>query len=157
MAEKTYLFINKNTAKALEVTGSENGSPIVQNEVNNTDAQLWYAVKISKDTYKLVSKSAGKVLDLAMAGTANGTHAHIWDDLDSVSQTFSIVNASRGFRKIVNVNAGKVLDIKDLSEENGATIQLWDDLSGDNQEWKMQEFPKVVKKATTKKKTTKNK
>ncbi len=144
MASKTFLVINKRSGKAL--TLNENNH-VIQSEITYSDDQLWTTVKHGTKV-KLINKSCGKNLDLMFGGTDNSTTLHLWDDVSSDSQLWSLVTSSRGYKKIINSASDKVVDIVMLSDENGAFAQIWDDIGGENQEWKVVEYPAPAKKQT---------
>lgn len=133
------LIINRRTGKALQCTGTENGSVVVQAAVNGSDAQLWTPVKMGRSAVKLLNKLSGKVLDVTHGSTEAGAWAQVWDDVaDGDSQLWQL-KGTITYKKLINIQSGKVLDIVDMREDDGAPAQLWDDVDGAGQQWKLAE------------------
>lgn len=129
-----FMIVNRRTGKALGVTGSENGQGVDQRSPQGTDAQIWRKIETGGGI-KLENKAAGKVLDVMMGGTQDGTWAQIWADAEGESQFWRFAGGM--YKKLVHVASGKVLDIADMSDEEGAHAQIWTDLGGENQQWKL--------------------
>ena len=145
----TVMIVNRRTKKALQASGLDNGHAVEQAVVTGSDAQLWRIVEGKKGA-KLVNKASGKVLDVEVEGTENGTRAQIWDDVKGESQLWQVANVTATYKKLVNIRSGKVLDIADMSDEEGAPAQLWEDVDGVGQQWKLVPPQKPAKKAAKK-------
>ncbi|MCH5353886.1 MAG: RICIN domain-containing protein [Acutalibacter sp.] len=145
----TVMIVNRRTKKALQASGLDNGHAVEQAVLTGSDAQLWRIVEGKKGA-KIVNKASGKVLDVMVEGTENGTRAQIWDDVKGESQLWQVANVTATYKKLVNVRSGKVLDIADMSDEEGAPAQLWDDVDGVGQQWKLVPPEKPAKKAAKK-------
>ena len=131
-----FMIVNRRSRKALQATGLDNGLVVEQAEPVKSDAQLWTAVETGENV-KLFNKASGKVLDVMKNGTANGTWAQTWEDVDGESQLWKLVTVSSTYKKIINVMSGKALDIVDMSDEDGAPAQIWEDVDGEGQQWKL--------------------
>ncbi len=125
-----FMIVNRRSRKALQATGLDNGLVVEQAEPVKSDAQLWTAVETGENV-KLFNKASGKVLDVMKNGTANGTWAQTWEDVDGESQLWKLVTVSSTYKKIINVMSGKALDIVDMSDEDGAPAQIWEDVDGE--------------------------
>ena len=79
------------------------------------------------------------MLDVAQAGTANGSPVHQWDYLGKDNQLWAVQPVKGGFVKLKSVLSGKVLDIAGIAAGNGARVQIWEDVNGDNQLWRLTE------------------
>jgi hypothetical protein len=89
-------------------------------------------------TYKIVSKSSGKVLDVANFSLNNGGYLHQWDYVGGKNQQWQILPLSNGIYKIVSVASGRVIDVEGPSNNNGATIHQWDWKNTYSQQWKLE-------------------
>jgi hypothetical protein len=65
---------------------------------------------------------AGKCVDVAASGTANGTAVQLYTCSTGVAQTWTISDTGT----IRNPHSGKCLDVTGQGTANGSTIQLWD-------------------------------
>ncbi len=82
-----------------------------------------------------VEAAKGKCLDVANAGTANGTPVQLTTCNKSVAQNWQLVPYSGGF-SLLNPNAGKCLDVSGSNPANGTKIQLYTCNSSPAQQWK---------------------
>jgi predicted chitinase len=76
-----------------------------------------------------ISGLAGKCVDVAGAGTANGTAVQLYDCNGTAAQQWN-VGADGTVRAL-----GKCLDVTGNSTASGAQLQLWDCNGGPNQKW----------------------
>jgi chitosanase len=72
----------------------------------------------------------GKCVDVAGAGTANGTAVQLYDCNGSTAQQWSLSGGA-----LVNAGSGKCLDVTSASTANGAKVQLYDCNSTGAQKW----------------------
>ncbi|WNV88352.1 glycosyl hydrolase family 18 protein [Umezawaea sp. Da 62-37] len=75
---------------------------------------------------------AGKCVDVASAGTANGTAIQLWTCNSSNAQTWT-VGSDTTLRSL-----GKCLDVTSAGTANGTLIQLWDCNGTGSQSWQPQ-------------------
>lgn len=118
---------------ALTAMGAENGSAVCQVPLGDAPGQRWEVTKTG-DTVKIKEEASGKLLDVMMEGSSDGTLAQIWDDVDGPSQQWK--PAGRVYKAMVHAASGKALDIRDISLEAGAPAQIWEALGGENQQWR---------------------
>jgi uncharacterized protein YvpB len=88
--------------------------------------------------YELVSRSSGKVIDVAQSTTTSG--APIIQDTDQLasSQQWQILSTNNGYAKLVNRNSGLVLGVTNGSTANGAPLsQANNDTGRDSQQWQL--------------------
>lgn len=134
-----YMLMNRRTGLVLQAPESR-GVSASQERANGSKAQLWSAVACGDNTFRFVNPETQWKLDTVYGGKTNGTWANVWDE-ESETQIWRVAMASRGFRKVTNVAAERVLDVAFMSMEPGIPLQLWDDVGGENQEWKIIEYP----------------
>ncbi|MGW4646517.1 ricin-type beta-trefoil lectin domain protein [Kitasatospora sp. NPDC004289] len=76
-----------------------------------------------------VTGLAGKCLDVAAAGTANGTAVQLYDCNSTAAQSWTV--ATDGTVRAL----GKCLDVNGASSADGTKVQLWDCNGSDAQRW----------------------
>src|SRR5690349_18761161 len=74
---------------------------------------------------------AGKCVDVAASGTANGTAVQLYTCAPGVAQTWTISDNGT----IRNPHSGKCLDVTGQGTENGSKIQLWECNGSGAQQW----------------------
>ena len=87
-------------------------------------------------TYKIVSVSSGKVLDVPNFAAGNGALIQQFQDDGGANQHWQILPAGNGVYKIVSASSGKVLDVPDFAADN-RIIQQFQDNGGANQRWRL--------------------
>jgi chitosanase len=84
----------------------------------------------SAATAGAITGLGGKCIDVAAAGTANGTAIQLYDCNGSAAQTWTVGNADNTIRAL-----GKCMDVTAASTTNGAKIQLYDCNATGAQKW----------------------
>ncbi len=132
-----YYVINRNSGKALNVTGAGtgNGVNIDQSTFNATTAQQWKVVDGGNGYKELVAQCSGKCADVEGASLANGANISQYTVSGTSNQLWSVVGVGGGFWKIVNKNSGKVMDVEGSSTASGANVSQYADTGGSNQQW----------------------
>jgi|GEM_PF-378885 len=74
---------------------------------------------------------AGKCVDVAASGTANGTSVQLYTCATGVAQTWAISDTGT----IRNPHSGKCLDVTGQGTANGSKIQLWECNGSGAQQW----------------------
>jgi hypothetical protein len=69
-------------------------------------------------------------MDVAAAGTANGTKVQLYDCNGTGAQSWS-----RSGTQLVNANSGKCLDATGPSSADGTPLQIWSCTGAANQQW----------------------
>lgn len=82
---------------------------------------------VLKDGYYTISTglNKNKVIDIAGAGTSNGTNVQIYTNNDSNAQIFKLAHVNGGYLKIENLNSGKVLDVAGARKANGTNVSQY--------------------------------
>lgn len=80
-----------------------------------------------KDGYYRISSAlnSSKVIDIAGAGTANGTNAQIYTNNQSNAQIFRFTHVNGGYLRIENINSNKVLDVYGANKANGTNVSQY--------------------------------
>ena len=134
--ENAFYTIAAPNGRVLEVANynPENGAAIQLWDYAGEEWQQWCFVAVGTDTYQIKNRFTGKVIDLALRGSAPGTLLHQWSTTGHKSQQWTLEAAVRGVR-IRSVLAGKCVDLAEMGTANGARAQIWSDVEGGNQEW----------------------
>jgi mannan endo-1,4-beta-mannosidase len=74
---------------------------------------------------------AGKCVDVAASGTANGTAVQLYTCAPGVAQTWTV----RTDGSIMNPNSGRCLDVSAAGTANGTPVQIYDCNAGGAQQW----------------------
>ena len=89
------------------------------------------AVEGSKDGGTVRNRASGKLLDLTMTGTANGTWLHLWEDVGGTSQMWKVEHTPEGTVRLRSSWAGgKCVDTVGIGAEVGAVLQIWQEVPG---------------------------
>jgi hypothetical protein len=88
---------------------------------------------------KFVTSVSGKCLDVAGAGSADGTNIQEWTCNGTGAQTFQVQDAGGGNVRIVNTNSGKCVDITGAGTADGTNVQLFACNGGANQTFALQD------------------
>jgi hypothetical protein len=134
-----YVIINRNSGKALDVSGAStaDGARIHQWSRHDGNNQQWQFVDSGGGYYRLRARHSGKVIDVSGASTADGAPYVQWADHGGNNQQFRLVDTDSGYVKLVNRNSGKVADVTGASTADGAFIQQYSDWNGTNQQWQL--------------------
>ena len=62
------------------VEGSKDGGTVRLGKYDHKPEQEWSFVREGDGVYRIRNRASGKLLDLTMTGTANGTWLHLWED-----------------------------------------------------------------------------
>ena len=101
---------------------------------NNTPST---GATVADGVYLVKAVHSGKCMEVAGAGTANGSNVQQWSCVPTAKHhQWQFTAVGNGYYKITNVNSGKVLDVAGISWADGANIYQWDNLNGSNQKWK---------------------
>ena len=111
--------------------------------------QEWKFIREGEGAYRIQNRATGKMIDLVMTGTVNGTWLHQWEDMGASSQVWIVERTADGKIKLLcQLAAGKCIDTVDMNNAAGARLQIWDDVNGENQLWTLN---KVAARRTAKK------
>jgi predicted chitinase len=83
------------------------------------------ALGLSPGTDTLVRAGSGKCLDVAAAGSGDGTNIQQYACNGTGAQSFRAEDAGGGTFRIVNVPTGKCVDVNARGTADGTNIQLW--------------------------------
>lgn len=139
-ADQFYTLANA-AGKVIEAAeGQANGGAIQLGVYDHKANQEWAFIRVGEGVYRIKNRGTGKMMDLMMGGSADGTWLHQWEDANSSSQMWIVENTSDGRVKIkAQLAPAKCVDVVNMSTESGARLQIWQDVNGENQLWKISE------------------
>jgi hypothetical protein len=88
-------------------------------------------------SFKLVSRSSGKVLESPGSSTTQGTQLDQWSDTASTNQWWRLADTGDGYHRLTNVHNGLVADVSGGSVNDGAQVIQWAANGGTNQQWQL--------------------
>ena len=102
--------------------------------------QEWLFDRVGENSYRIHCRANGKVVDLAMAGTANGTWLHLWEDVSGTSQMWMVEPNHEGLVRLRSQWAGgRCVDTVGMGCPVGAILQVWQETGAADQLWRIQE------------------
>lgn len=134
-----YVLVNRDSGKALDVSGSDtsDGANIQQWTRHDGANQQFQFVDSGEGYYRLRARHSGKVLDVYNWSTADGANIVQWSDNNSANQQFRLADSPDGHVRLVNRNSGKVVEVQDASTADGANVVQYSDWGGANQQWRL--------------------
>lgn len=131
------------------VEGSKDGGTVRLGKYDHKPEQEWSFVREGDGVYRIRNRASGKLLDLTMTGTANGTWLHLWEDVGGTSQMWKVEHTPEGTVRLRSSWAGgKCVDTVGLGAEVGAVLQIWQEVpGGGDQLWAISEVKDRVKRA----------
>ncbi|WP_412538813.1 RICIN domain-containing protein [Longispora sp. K20-0274] len=133
--DPTYKLINRNSGKALTVTGNStaDGALITQSTDSGSAGQLWRIVT-SGGYSVLTNVGSGKVLDVPGLSTTAGTQLNQWSANGGANQQWTLTTAG-GYTTLRNRNSSMLADVSGASSADGAPVIQWTSNNGANQQW----------------------
>ncbi|RSM67974.1 alpha-L-arabinofuranosidase [Kibdelosporangium aridum] len=134
-----YVLVNRNSGKALDVSGVSTADGAVVHQWSRHDGanQQWQFVDSGGGYYRLKSKNSGKVLDIDNWSTADGGKVQQWTDLNGTNQQFRLADSDGGYVRLVNRNSNKAVEVTGSSTADGAAVVQYSDQNGRNQQWQL--------------------
>ena len=131
------------------VEGSKDGGTVRLGKYDHKPEQEWSFVREGDGVYRIRNRASGKLLDLTMTGTANGTWLHLWEDVGGTSQMWKLEHTPEGTVRLRSSWAGgKCVDTVGIGAEVGAVLQIWQEVpGGGDQLWVISEVKDRVKRA----------
>lgn len=131
------------------VEDSKDGGTVRLGKYDHKPEQEWSFVREGDGVYRIRNRASGKLLDLTMTGTANGTWLHLWEDVGGTSQMWKVEHTPEGTVRLRSSWAGgKCVDTVGIGAEVGAVLQIWQEVpGGGDQLWVISEVKDRVKRA----------
>ena len=131
------------------VEASKDGGTVRLGKYDHKPEQEWSFIRVGEGVYRIRNRASGKLLDLTMTGTANGTWLHLWEDVGGTSQMWKVEHTPEGTVRLRSSWAGgKCVDTVGMGAEVGAVLQIWQEVpGGGDQLWVISEVKDRVKRA----------
>ena len=80
-ADRFYTIAAKTGSVIQAVENAKDGGSIRLGKYGHAPEQEWAFVREGDGVYRIRNRASGKLIDLMMTGTANGTWLHLWEDV----------------------------------------------------------------------------
>ena len=134
------------------VEGVKDGGTVRLGKYDHKPEQEWAFIRVGDGVYRIRNRASGKLLDLTMTGTANGTWLHLWEDVGGTSQMWTVQPTPEGTVRLRSSWAGgKCVDTVGMGAEVGTVLQIWQEVPGaEDQLWVISEVKERAKRAAKK-------
>ena len=134
------------------VEGVKDGGTVRLGKYDHKPEQEWAFIRVGDGVYRIRNRASGKLLDLTMTGTANGTWLHLWEDVGGTSQMWTVQPTPEGTVRLRSSWAGgKCVDTVGMGADVGTVLQIWQEVPGaEDQLWVISEVKERAKRAAKK-------
>ena len=147
-ADRFYTIAAKTGSVIQAVESVKDGGNIRLGKYERKPEQEWAFVREGDGVYRIRNRASGKLIDLMMTGTANGTWLHLWEDVGGTSQMWTVEPTPAGTVRLRSHWAGgKCIDTVGMGTAEGAILQIWQETPGDDQLWTIAEVKDRAKRA----------
>ena len=149
-ADRFYTIAAK-TGSVIEAVEKAQNGDIRLGKYDHKPEQEWAFIRVGDGVYRIRNRASGKLIDLMMTGTANGTWLHLWEDVGGTSQMWTLQPTPEGKVRLRSSWAGgKCIDTVGMGVVDGAVLQIWQETAGDDQLWTISEVRDRAKRAVKK-------
>ena len=136
-----FYTIAARTGSVIEAAASTKNEETVRlGKYDHKPEQEWAFIRVGDGVYRIRNRASGKLLDLMMTGTANGTWLHLWEDVGGTSQMWTVEPTPVGTVRLRSSWAsGKCIDTVGMGVSDGAQLQIWQETAGEDQLWTISE------------------
>ena len=136
-----FYTIAARTGSVIEAAASAKNEETVRlGKYDHKPEQEWAFIRVGDGVYRIRNRASGKLLDLMMTGTANGTWLHLWEDVGGTSQMWTVEPTPAGTVRLRSSWAsGKCIDTVGMGVADGAQLQIWQETAGEDQLWTISE------------------
>ena len=150
-ADRFYTIAAKTGSVIQAVESVKDGGNIRLGKYERKPEQEWAFVREGDGVYRIRNRASGKLIDLMMTGTANGTWLHLWEDVGGTSQMWKMEPTPAGTVRLRSMwAAGKCIDTVGMGTADGAVLQIWQETAGEDQLWTIEEVKDRAKRAVKK-------
>ena len=150
-ADRFYTIAAKGGSVIQAVEEAANGGDIRLGKYEHKPEQEWAFMREGDGVYRIRNRASGKLIDLMMTGTANGTWRQLWEDVGGTSQMWTVEPTPAGTVRLRSSWAsGKCIDTVGMGAAEGAILQIWQETPGDDQLWTIAEVKDRAKRAAKK-------
>ena len=153
-ADRFYTIAAKTGSVIEAVESAKNEGNIRLGKYDHKPEQEWSFIRVGDGVYRIRNRASGKLIDLMMTGTANGTWLHLWEDVGGTSQMWTVEPTPAGTVRLRSSWAsGKCIDTVGMGVVDGAQLQIWQETAGEDQLWTIAEVKERAKRASKKEET----
>ena len=105
-ADRFYTIAAKTGSVIQAVENAKDGGSIRLGKYGHAPEQEWAFVREGDGVYRIRNRASGKLIDLMMTGTANGTWLHLWEDVGGTSQMWKVEHTPEGTVRLRSSWAG---------------------------------------------------
>ena len=134
----TYVFVNRNSGKAMDLYNwsTADAAPINQFARNDLAVQQWRFVDAGSGWYQIRSVHSGKVLEVPNA--LDGAQLVQMPSVNGNNrQQFRLADSAGGYVRFISRHSSKALEVWEWSTADGAMVAQYTDLDGANQQWQL--------------------
>ena len=147
-ADRFYTIAAKTGSVIQAVENAKDGGSIRLGKYGHAPEQEWAFIREGDGVYRIRNRASGKLIDLMMTGTANGTWLHLWEDVGGTSQMWTVEPTPAGTVRLRSSWAsGKCIDTVGMGVADGAQLQIWQETAGEDQLWTIAEVKDRAKRA----------
>ena len=150
-ADRFYTIAAKTGSVIEAVESAKNEGNIRLGKYDHKPEQEWSFIRVGDGVYRIRNRASGKLIDLMMTGTANGTWLHLWEDVGGTSQMWTVEPTPAGTVRLRSSWAsGKCIDTVGMGVVDGAQLQIWQETAGEDQLWTIAEVKDRAKRTAKK-------
>ena len=139
-ADRFYTIAARTGSVIEAVASTKNEETVRLGKYDHKPEQEWAFIRVGDGVYRIRNRASGKLLDLMMTGTANGTWLHLWEDVGGTSQMWTVEPTPAGTVRLRSSWAsGKCIDTVGMGVSDGAQLQIWQETAGEDQLWTISE------------------
>ena len=139
-ADRFYTIAARTGSVIEAVASTKNEETVRLGKYDHKPEQEWAFIRVGDGVYRIRNRASGKLLDLMMTGTANGTWLHLWEDVVGTSQMWTVEPTPAGTVRLRSSWAsGKCIDTVGMGVADGAQLQIWQETAGEDQLWTISE------------------
>lgn len=133
----SYVLVNRNSGKALDVAGSATyeGARVTQTTRDDRASQQWQFVDSGGGNYRIKSRHSAKVLSFPSTADRAGLVQNT--DAGRAGQQFRLADSAGGDVRLLNRASGKAVDVLGSATADGARVVQLPDTGGANQRWQL--------------------
>ena len=139
-ADRFYTIAARTGSVVEAAASAKNEETVRLGKYDHKPEQEWAFIRVGDGVYRIRNRASGKLLDLMMTGTANGTWLHLWEDVGGTSQMWTVEPTPAGTVRLRSSWAsGKCIDTVGMGVSDGAQLQIWQETAGEDQLWTISE------------------
>ncbi|HST84531.1 MAG TPA: alpha-L-fucosidase [Kineosporiaceae bacterium] len=145
-----YRILNLNSGKALDVSATANGTPVIQTTVATTStSQLWTFERDVSGYLKIRNVKSGRLLEIGGRSRANDATANLWADTNAAHQQWALTSIAAGTYLCLNRFSGLALNVNGASTADGAAINQYEYLTARQEQWQLVAVRTVAQSTTS--------